>query len=149
MNWKKTIARLPLVIACIAGLSFCGFFCLFVAASGGSDRGSPQLAAEWRAALLAAAGPDEAAALDRDVVVLRFANGEWAFGKSQSSHGMWLRGGGTMVIRDSKGQVRAFFGHVCGPRYLEWAHGYFLPSLDAFYEKTLEQGMVEHIFPGD
>ena len=129
------------VLACV------GFFGFWMAAAGGSDRGSPELAAEWRAALLAVPGPDEAAAVDADIVVLRFPNGEWAFGKSQSSHGMWLRGGGTLVVRDSRGQVRAFFGHMCGPRYMEWAFGDRNPSLDAFYDRVLKDVKTEYRYP--
>jgi hypothetical protein len=125
----------------------CGFYGLWFAVSAGSDSGSPELAAEWRAALLAATGPDEAAASDPDVVVLRFPNGEWVFGKSQDSHGIWRRGGGTLVVRDSQGRVRAFFGHMCGPRYMEDAFGTNNPSLDAFYDRVVEYGKVEYTFP--
>jgi hypothetical protein len=125
----------------------CGFFGLWFALEAGSSNGSPELAAEWRAALLAAPGPDEAAAADPDVVVLRFPNGEWAFGKSQDSHGTWRRGGGTLVVRDSRSRVRAFFGHVCGPHYMQWGFGRDHPSLDAFYDRVVESGYVEYTFP--
>jgi hypothetical protein len=125
----------------------CGFYGLWFAVAAGSNSGSPELAAEWRAALLAAPGPDEAATADPDVVVLRFQNGEWAFGKSQDSHGVWRRGGGTMVVRDSRGRVRAFFGHMCGARCMEDAFGRNIPSLDAFYQRVVADGKVEHTFP--
>ncbi len=125
----------------------CGFYGFWWAVSAGSNRGSPALAAKWRAALLAASGPDAAAAADPDVVVLRFPNGEWVFGKSQDSHGVWRRGGGTLVVRDSRGRVRAFFGHMCGSRYMAWAFGTDNPSLDAFYDRVVRDGKVEHTFP--
>jgi hypothetical protein len=125
----------------------CGFYGLWFAAASGSDRGSPELAAEWRDALLAAPGPDEAAAADPDVVVLRFPSGEWVFGKSQDSHGVWRRGGGTLVIRDSRGRVRAFFGHMCGARCMEDTFGRDNPSLDAFYQRVVAHCVVEHTFP--
>src|SRR5262245_2482643 len=112
MSRRRTI--LWVLIGC-AGLLIlpCGCYGLWVAVSVSNNSGSPELAADWRAALLAAAGPDEAAAADPDVVVLRFPNGEWVFGKSRNSHGIWRRGGGTLVVRDSRGRVRAFFGHMC------------------------------------
>ena len=139
----------------LAGLAGCvvlggcgGLYAIWLTMSYTNDRGSPVLAAEWRTSLLAAPGPDEAAA-DPDVVVLRFANGEWVFGKSQDSHAWWRHGGGTLVIRDSRGRVRAFFGHMCGARYMEDAFGRKHPSLDAFYDKVLQYKYVEHIFPDD
>src|SRR5262245_21034291 len=146
MRRRSTLLWLLAALAGSVLLACGGFFVLWAAASGGSDRGSPELAAEWRAALLAAPGPDEAAAADPDVVVLRFPNGEWAFGKSQSSHGMWRRGGGTLVIRDSRGRVRAFFGHICGQRYVEWAFGTANETLDAFYDDVLKDVNTEHHF---
>src|SRR5262245_25362583 len=147
MRRRSTLLWLLAALAGSVLLACGGFFVLWAAASGGSDRGSPELAAEWRAALLAAPGPDEAAATDPDVVVLRFANGEWAFGKSQSSHGAWRRGGGTLVIRDSRGHVRAFFGHMCGSRYMDGALRTSNPSPDAFYVRVLKDVRTEYHFP--
>jgi hypothetical protein len=68
------------------------------------------------------------------------------FGKSQDSHGVWRRGGGTLVVRDSRGRVRAFFGHMCGPRYMEWAFGTQNLSLNAFYDRVIHEGNVEYNF---
>ena len=125
----------------------CCFFGFWAAAAGGSSRGSPELAAEWQAELSRYRTPEEAQAADPDVIVLRFDNGEWVFGRCQSSHGMWKRGGGTVVVKDSKGQVRAFFGHVCGEGMLgaTWER----TSLDRYYDVTLghEGGFVEHPLP--
>src|SRR5215218_10203954 len=108
MAKRRRVLLLVLGLTGIAAIP-CGLFGVFWVASAGSDRGSPSLAAEWKADLLAAAGPDDAAARDPEVVVLRFADGGWAFGKAQDSHGVWRRGGGTLVVRDSRGRVRAFF----------------------------------------
>lgn len=121
----------------------CGFFGFWAAAAGGSSAGSPELAAEWRDHLAQFPTPDAAAAADPEVIVLRFPNGEWAFGRAQSSHGMWVRGGGTMVIRDSTGRTRAFFGHVCG-----WGHlsdfSSSLWNLEEYYEHLTKTGFTEH-----
>jgi hypothetical protein len=145
MPKRRRVLRLVLGLTAVAAIPG-GFFGFIWAASAGSDQGSAALASEWKAALLADAEPDDAAARDPDVVVLRFADGDWAFGKSQDSHGVWRRGGGTAVVRDSRGRVRAFFGHVCGPRYLSF--GSDLPSLDAFYEQLRKQLRTEYQFPG-
>jgi hypothetical protein len=79
-----------------------------------SDRayGSPEYAARWRATLDALPDPEAAQAEHPEVVGKRFPNGEWAFGVDRDSHR--YRDGGTVVIKDSKGRVRVFFGHVCG-----------------------------------
>ena len=73
---------------------------------------------------------------------MRFDDGAWLFGLCQSSHGVWKRGGGTVVVKDSKGQVRAFFGHVCGDGALgdRWEQD----SLAEYYHETLKCGFVEH-----
>lgn len=45
-----------------------------------------------------------------------FADGEWIFGICRDSHASpW---GGTIVTRDSRGEIRSFFGHVCGRYFL-------------------------------
>src|SRR5262245_10668661 len=79
-----------------------------------NDKGSPDLAARWKAELIEYRTPDEAQTRNPDVIVIKFDNGEWLFGLCRSSHGAWRSGGGTVVVKDSKGQIRAFFGHVCG-----------------------------------
>jgi hypothetical protein len=113
------------------------------AVSAGSSLGSPELAAEWRDHLAQYPDPDTASAADPEVIVLRFRNGEWVFGRSQNSHGVWYRGGGTVVVRDSSGQTRAFFGHVCGGGQLGIGSP-DLPSLAEFYKQMAEAGFAEH-----
>jgi hypothetical protein len=83
----------------------------------GLGKGSPAYAAKWRARLHPLSDPDAARATHPEIEVLRFGNGEWVIGVSDDSHAShW---GGTVVVKDSTGQVRAFFGHVCGSRFLE------------------------------
>lgn len=121
-----------------------GFLGLYVAASGGSNRGSPRLAAEWKAELSTYANPDEATAANPEVIVVRFRDSDqWVMGLTRSSHGMWKRGGGTMVVKDSTGAVRVFFGHVCGEGLLPSA--YF--GLSQFYDELKSTGMVEQALP--
>jgi hypothetical protein len=135
----------------VGGLSFaaCAFVLIGLVAvllfpRGGSDAGSPELAAEWRAELLAAAGPDAAAAADSAVQVVRCRDGGWVFGKSRNSHLAFTRGRGTVVVRDSAGRVRAFFGHVCGPEFLG---GRSPATVDDFYDWLLGTGFTEYQFP--
>lgn len=123
-------------------------FILWVAAAwyGSNDSGSPELAEEWRVHLMQFADPNTAKASDPEIIVLRFRNGEWVFGRSQSSHGIWRQGGGTIVVRDSSGQTRAFFGHVCGEGHLAFGNPP-LPSLAEYYrEMTYGSRFTEYRF---
>ena len=79
----------------------------------GYGEGSPEYARWWGTAFRKVSDPESAKALYPEVAVKRFDNGEWIFGISLDSHAS-IRGG-TIVLKDSTGRVRAFFGHVCGP----------------------------------
>jgi hypothetical protein len=89
------------------------FFGLWFASSAGSDRGSPKLAFEWSTLLSGFDDPDTATAENSRVWVIHCDNDEWMFGLAQGSHGIWRRGGGTVVTKDSDGEIRSFRGHVC------------------------------------
>ncbi len=133
------------VVIGVVGLSLipCGFFGFWFAAEFGSDSGSPSLAAEWRDRLNQYADPNSAHVADPKIVVVRFRNGEWVYGLSQNSHGIWYRGGGTLVVKDSKGRTRAFFGHVCGGGHIGHVVDLELLGLDEYY-KRLESIFTEH-----
>jgi len=90
-----------------------GFYGFWYAATAGSSSGSPKLAEEWRADLSRFADPEDANVRDWRTFVIRFKSGEWVIARMQPSHGIWYTGGGTVVVKDSNGQMRAFFGHVC------------------------------------
>ena len=143
---RRTVIRWTLLSCAGLLLLPCGFFGLMVAVQGGSDKGSPALAAEWRDRLVQYSDPDAARSADPEVLVVRCRNGEWAFGRSKDSHGVWRRGGGTLVVRDSAGRVRAFFGHVCGGQDLG-GRGTEPPSLAAYYDGLAEREFVEHPSP--
>lgn len=135
MIGKRRHWRISLLLVSVAAFCPCAFFGFWAAAAGGSDKGSPELAQEWKVELARYQTPQEAKAKNPNIIVVEFANGEWVFGRSQSSHGMWKRGGGTTVVKDSKGQIRAFFGHVCGDGQLgaNWGK----PDLAGYYKETL------------
>ena len=91
-----------------------GVVLLFLELATVHNEGSPSLAMKWRNFFLAQPNPDVAVSRSEDVFVVHFPSGEWIMGLAQESHGIWPPGGGTVVLKDSNGQVRAFFGHVCG-----------------------------------
>ena len=75
-----------------------------------------------------------------------FENGEWLIGRAQDRHGMWRRGGGTLVIRDCNDETHVFFGHVCGPDYISWGFGKH-DNLKSFCGSVKESGFEEYAFP--
>lgn len=108
-----------------------------------SDEGSPVLASEWRSELNAFATPDDAVKADPTIQVVKFKNGEWLFGRCQDSHGIsWRGGGGTMVMKDSRGEIRALKGHVCGSRFLSGGSSE-IANLDTFYSRLKETNFVD------
>ncbi len=104
-------------------------------AAGVNIRGSAELASEWKANLEPlTVSADDLRKDHPDLEVVLFSNGEWVIGTDKNSHGLFARGGGTIVVKDSRGQIRAFFGHVCGPHYLQT---FFrdITDLDRFYAR--------------
>ena len=112
LNVRRFLKRGAIVIAALA-TPVVAFFGLWFASSAGSDRGSPKLASEWSLQLSEFTDPDAAVASNERVWVIRCENGEWMFGLAQGSHGIWRRGGGTVVTKDSNGDLRTYRGHVC------------------------------------
>jgi hypothetical protein len=106
------------------------------------DRGSPELASEWKSLLAPLNDPDDAKQKYPDIQVWRFGN-EWLMGFSQDSHGLWRRGGGTLVIKDSLGKTRVYFGHVCGPEFGGFCQG--AGSLSEFYRLLIMSSFVEQV----
>ena len=137
---RKTKVRIALVAGAILLGCPCAFFGSWGAAIAGSDSGSPELAAEWREKLTPIDSLETAKAR---ALTEQFPNGEWVAWLSADSHGIWIRGGGTVVIKDSRGQIRAFFGHVCG----SFSPPFGSNSLDDFYTRMASQTRYrEHHF---
>jgi hypothetical protein len=83
--------------------------------------------------------PESGVGCDPDYAYHRFDNGEWVMGIGRNSHGSSV--GGTVVLKDSRGQVRFFVGHVCGPSgHMTLVD--FTANLDEFY-KSLVTGFIE------
>ncbi len=134
----------------MAGLiAMAGGCCSPSSGPAGMGAGSVAHANVWRERFQQVGDPDAARKAFAGIVAKRFSGGEWVFGVSEDSHAS--PEGGTIVLKDSRGRVRAFFGHVCGPRYLE---GVLLSAetLDGVYEE-LQTGKAagwrygEYLFP--
>jgi hypothetical protein len=98
------------------GLAVGGFVLFMAVALDINDSGSPRLAKEWKSKLEEFTSLDEAKQKDPEIQGQVFRIGEWVFGYARDSHNRWHSGGGTLVVKDSHGNVRVFFGHVCGSR---------------------------------
>ncbi|MBP3958561.1 hypothetical protein J8F10_25205 [Gemmata sp. G18] len=105
-----------------------------------SPDGLPSVGRRLKTEMESIPDPDTALQLHPDWDTLRFPNGEWVFGHGISSHDHLRLGSGTQVVKDSRGHVRIFFGHVCGPNGGIGAfHGASsAKSLDDFYRQLSE-----------
>lgn len=79
----------------------------------GYEGGLPSVARRLVAEMSEYDDPDAAVAANPDWYAKRFPTGEWVFGHGIDSHGFGI-GAGTTVVKDSRGRVRVYFGHVCG-----------------------------------
>lgn len=84
----------------------------------GYGEGCPEYAHRWSEAFTDIPDPEMAQRMYPEVFLKRFNNGEWVFGVCSDSHSSHR--GGTIVLKESTGQVRAFFGHVCGSLFPEY-----------------------------
>lgn len=115
----KTKRRYVLVYLFVGALLFIvgsivALFVFVVSVFGIYSEGSPQLAALWAAEMSSWDSPEDAAN-DATVQIIQLSQGEWAIVRSKNSHGGLWSGGGTVVIKDSSGQLQAFHhGHICG-----------------------------------
>lgn len=80
-------------------------------------RGSPERAAKWKVVFEGLSDPETVKTRYPFAATKRFDDGSWIFGVGEDSHGD--RDGGTIVVKDSDGRVRVFFGHVCGPEMIK------------------------------
>lgn len=128
-----------IILGVIAALVLAAYMLLSTATD---DRGSPELAQEWKEVLEPLATPEVAVRNNPDIQVARLRNGDWAFGLCRDSHGPRNRGGGTLVVKDSQAKTRVFFGHVCGPRYIEMGCS-GAASLDEFYKLLASHSLTE------
>jgi hypothetical protein len=130
----KSVFRFRCVLIVLMGfisVTAFGLFaaCVYYVFSTGGE-GSPAEAERMAAKLKSIESPDTSLMDDAEFSAHRFDNGEWMVALSRSSHAYkskW-RGGGTIVVKDSRGQVRSFMAHVCGEN---------LPKVCAMQSKDL------------
>lgn len=143
MRTRRVVALILLVLFVAMGITaFLLTSTFFSAMAFGMGKGDPRYAARWRDRLSAL--PDSAKAAYSSIQSKRFPNGEWIFGVSSDSHDShW---GGTIVVKDSTGQIHTYFGHVCGPNRLEYMFHktqslrefYALPDFGTFHLREFE-----------
>lgn len=128
-----------LSICVVFGLIACCGLLNFIMNSAGGN-GSPEEAAKLRVILEPIASPEEGKGCHPEYVSKQFPNGEWLLGIGRDSHGPLSRytGGGTFVMKDSRGRMRCFFGHVCGAGLPGLICLSKLGSLDEFDERLAE-----------
>jgi hypothetical protein len=113
----------------------------------GYEEGLPSAGRRLKAEMESIPDPDMAQRFHTDWAVRKFSNGEWVFGYGINSHGSrpWR---GTLVVKDSRGQVRIFFGHVCGTNGVAplMSQGR-VQSLDDFYRELREDATLREWVP--
>jgi hypothetical protein len=128
-----------------------GFVSLLWQRLNAMGEGSARRAEVWQERLRDVPDPDAARQAFPVVVWKRFGSGEWVFGVCEDSH--MNPNGGTIVLKDSRGRLRAFFGHVCGRDFLEQLLQH-TDSLDGLYDELRTGGRShfrfgEFLFPAE
>ena len=120
----QSLAEVNMLRANLVKLCVFGVLLLVVGAIGGywwlgmrmsMGDGSMDEAKRLRPIVAGITGPDDHTG-EAGHRAFRFPNGEWVAGVAKDSHALYAQwtGGGTVVLKDSRGRVRCFFGHVCG-----------------------------------
>jgi hypothetical protein len=125
-----------------------GLLHLYFNSEGGT--GSMSEAVKLRAILEPIASPEDGVGCHPEYVSKRFSNGEWLLAIGRDSHGPLSRytGGGTFVMKDSRGRLRCFLGHVCGAGGPGLIYLSELGSLDDFDEKLAKtKQLIEQPWP--
>lgn len=99
---------------------------------------------QTKASLESITTPEEAEATLKGCGTVRFPNGEWVTGVGVDSHS-YRAARDTLMLRDSRGQVKVYVGHVCGPNYVSTYYTTVpnLKNLDDFYAHVAEQSLKE------
>lgn len=108
--------KLKIFIVITIGIITLGIITLIVLSSLPMGKGSESFARKWTSKLKNIESVNEFKKEYPEESYIELPSGDWAVGVSSDSHASpW---GGTVVIKDSSGNTRSFFGHVCGSRYL-------------------------------
>ena len=98
--------------------------------------GQPSYARHWKAIIEPLPDLDTAISAYPELKVTRFPSGEWVFGIWISDFG-FHQGKGTVVLKDSRGAVRVFFGRVCCEDPVDHIFPEPPQTLDRFYTLLL------------
>ncbi|MEZ5941788.1 MAG: hypothetical protein R3C18_10370 [Planctomycetaceae bacterium] len=149
-TWKLTKFQFGLLAGAGCGLVLApplvigAVYFAFLASQSVYDGGSIDLAREWRDELSTYSSPQEATKSNDAIVQFTFDSGEWVIGREKTSHGLHV-GGGTVVLRDSHGEVHAFHnGHVCGNGFLRYEIFEQSSDLADVYAAMTEHGFDEY-----
>jgi hypothetical protein len=129
-TWRK-----PVIITLVIASPFLAFCALVALFSGGT--GSPEEAIRLKPVVESIADPESGDGCDPEYYAQRFPDGSWVLGIGRDSHA-FFHGGGTMVLKDSRGHIRCFFGHVCGPRGVRLVID-DARSVDDMYDQLIEK----------
>jgi hypothetical protein len=112
----------------------------------GYTEGLPSAGRRLKAEMEAIPDPEAAIQQYPDWRAVRFSSGEWIFGYGIDSHGFSV-GRGTLVVKDSRGKVRIFFGHVCGENAQLLYPPHDVSTLDGFYRALADYGTLREWNP--
>ena len=105
----------------------------------GSSGGLPSVARRLKSEMAQIPDPDTAIRLHPDWAALRFADGEWVFGHGMGATGFRI-GHGTIVLKDSRGRIRVYFGIVSGSNgpFHMWGNAKGLDEFDMWLRESTE-----------
>ncbi len=106
--------------------------------------GSEKYAIEWTEKFKPLDSIESAQKKYPDIKSYIFENGDWVFGICKDSHSSSQ--GGTIVIKESSGKIRCFFGHVCGSGYLSSAFHYKkYKNPEEIYRILISRSFIERL----
>ena len=106
MKWAKIITVAVLGLAVLLSMT------VFKPMGEGSEK----YAREWTQNLNQHETLEDLKKSVKEIRSRTFENGEWIAGVCQDSHSS--SSGGTAVVKDSRGNTKVYFGHVCGNNHL-------------------------------
>lgn len=147
MSSRSRRLRVSHLLALVAGMAVLALVIkeIFLSPGDPMGKGSPQEAQRWKSAFVAIDTPGQAQTRVPGVFVKPFADGSWVFGVARGSHGD--ADGGTIVVKDSTGAIRAFFGHVCDPSPTTMMTQTPDDALASFYRGLLAAKYTEYSYP--
>ena len=120
----------------------CIILFLYISISFSMGTGSSAYAKKWAKKFKYLHSIEEAKNSYPQLFIYKFSTQKWIIGICDDSHSSRL--GGTIVIRDSEGNIYCFFGHVCGPGYLKNIKILQLKNMKEVLNFLTKNGFEEH-----